>query len=175
MKSYLTYLLVATNLLSLAAIAYILGTKPQDPPLPKCPQYQRWQSSFTTSGFRKHVGTDGDDLGNTWPKFSDSLFLQRGEPFVFVIGQTYWPMDDSLDFRPEFSGLPYDLDSLKWPRPVELDAHGTQCVYTIRTDTVQMKGKKIKPLRFYPTIRTPNGDTLETWRDTLEVFIVDEK
>ncbi|MBK9453093.1 MAG: hypothetical protein IPN95_27495 [Bacteroidetes bacterium] len=178
MKSYVTYLLVVTNLLSIAAIAYILGTKPKSPPPPQCPQYERSEFTILASGYRKHVGTNSDELGNTWPKFSDSLFLRRGEPFVFLTGQTYWPVDDSLDMRPEFySGIDYDwgTDSLKWPETVELDHSGNHCVITVPTDTVDMQGKKIKALRLYPRIRTPHADTLQEWRDTVEVFIVDEK
>jgi hypothetical protein len=176
MKSYVTYLLVVTNLLSIAAIVYVLGTKPKSPPPPQCPQYERSEFTILASGYRKHVGTNSDELGNTWPKFSDSLFLRRGEPFVFMTGQTYWPVDDSLDMRPEFISIGYDLsDSLKWPQPVELDYSGNHCVMTVRTDTVDMQGKRIKALRFYPRIRTPHADTLQEWRDTVEVFIVDEK
>ncbi|HEX2899902.1 MAG TPA: hypothetical protein VHS96_09305, partial [Bacteroidia bacterium] len=139
-------------------------------------QYERRNFYLPTSGFRKYAGTDGDDLGNHWPTYSDSLFLRRGDPFVYVTGQVYAPLDPALDFRPEFlTPGSMNEDSLLWPPTAEVVHNGMFCLHTIPTDTVDMQGGKVKTLRLHPVIRYPQGDTIAEWRDTIEVYVVNKR
>ena len=89
------------------------------------------------------------------PTAPDAYDLQP--EFLFTNPGSSWEEQDTLD------------DTNFWT-----DRTGKMCIYNIRTDTVDMQGKSQKRLIFTPIMRYVVGDSIEEFKDTVEVWVVDK-
>lgn len=173
----LQHILIVTNLVTLGLVGWLMYdrsccTVPTVAADTTCkPQYMQDHFSHSVTGFRPYRGMDSTSTpGFTYPRFSDSLFIHQGEPWVVIVGEV-WRDTTPAQVVPEFFSMG-ESDSLEWPSSFEFADHGNIGYLTMRTDTVDLSGVKMRKLVAYPRMKYVTDEGIKEWIDTVEVFVV---